>query len=237
MAGSVGIAPGSTTIRLPDGTIIAIADWTDRDHWATVDIRADYTGQPLDAFACGLGQIIPGSDRFVTKADYSLPRAGYAGLPQSYEFLIFGWRAAAIGPRDLIACDAAQVFFATTAVAFRYRERTRAELPLSELLRSPPAPYPQTDEQPVGVPSTPAPNVGVPAARSQTPVDAGEPFAPLIGRTFVLPIRIQEQLSFSCEITPQDGLAIDAIRLTLRHVGAVLSLRFFFSGLYKTPVA
>ncbi len=89
MIGSVGVAPGTTTLRLPDGTAIQLSDWIDDKLYATVQLT---NGQstPVEAFSSGRSQAIPGGTRTTTRVDTNVPRAGDGGLPKDWEMLIYG---------------------------------------------------------------------------------------------------------------------------------------------------
>lgn len=88
--GSVGVAPGTTTVRLPDGRVVALTDWIDDKFFGVVEWQ-NGDNQPLLAFSTGLSQVIPGGQRPATEVDTNLPRNGDSGLPQDWEFLLYGW--------------------------------------------------------------------------------------------------------------------------------------------------
>jgi hypothetical protein len=87
--GQVGVAPGTTTITLPDGSTIALADWIDDKLYGSVQITNGQT-TPVEAFSTGRSQIIPGGSRVQTRVDTNIPRAGDNGLPKDWEMLIYG---------------------------------------------------------------------------------------------------------------------------------------------------
>lgn len=89
MIGTVGVAPGTTTIRLPDGSAIQLSDWIDDKLYATVQLT---NGQstPVEAFSAGRSQAVPGGTRTSTRVDTNVPRAGDSGLPKDWEMLIYG---------------------------------------------------------------------------------------------------------------------------------------------------
>lgn len=89
MIGSVGVAPGTTTLRLPDGTAIQLSDWIDDKLYATVQI-SNGQSTPVEAFSAGRSQAIPGGTRTSTRVDTNVPRAGDGGLPKDWEMLIYG---------------------------------------------------------------------------------------------------------------------------------------------------
>lgn len=90
MRGTVGVAPSTTTLTLPDGTAVALADWIDDKLYGTVQLQ---TGQstPVEAFSSGRSQAIPGGARVQTRVDTNIPRNGDSGLPKDWEMLVYGW--------------------------------------------------------------------------------------------------------------------------------------------------
>ena len=88
--GYVGVAPGTTTITLPDGTTVALSDWIDDKLYGTIQLVNAQNNQ-LIAFANGRSQPIPGGTRIQTRVDTNIPRSGEAGLPKDWEVLVYGW--------------------------------------------------------------------------------------------------------------------------------------------------
>lgn len=88
--GKVGVAPGTTTLTLPDGRAIALADWIDDKHWTTVELE-NGDNDMLEAFAGSRSQPIVGGTRPATQVDTNVPRNGSIGLPLSWEFMVYGW--------------------------------------------------------------------------------------------------------------------------------------------------
>lgn len=89
MAGTVGVAPGTTTLTLPNGQTVAISDWIDDKLYSTVQITNGQTS-PVEAFTAGRSQPIPGGTRASSRVDTNIPRNGDSGLPQSWEMFIYG---------------------------------------------------------------------------------------------------------------------------------------------------
>ena len=88
--GYVGVAPGTTTITLPDGTTVALSDWIDDKLYGTIQLVNGQNNQ-LIAFANGRSQPIPGGTRIQTRVDTNIPRSGESGLPKDWEVLVYGW--------------------------------------------------------------------------------------------------------------------------------------------------
>ncbi len=89
MAGTVGVAPGTTTFTLPDGRVVAIEDWIDDKLYSTVQLVNGQT-TPVEAFTSGRSQPIAGGARTATRVDTNSPRAGDTGLPMSWEMFVYG---------------------------------------------------------------------------------------------------------------------------------------------------
>ena len=88
--GYVGVAPGTTTITLPDGTTVALSDWIDDKLYGTVQLNNGDTNEVI-AFSNGRSQPIPGGTRIQTRVDTNVPRNGETGLPKDWEMLVYGW--------------------------------------------------------------------------------------------------------------------------------------------------
>lgn len=86
----VGVAPGTTTLTLPDGSTIQLADWIDDKLYGTLQL-SNGQSTPVEAFSAGRSMPIPGGARVQTRVDTNIPRAGDSGLPNSWEMLCYGW--------------------------------------------------------------------------------------------------------------------------------------------------
>lgn len=89
MAGTVGVAPGTTTIQMDNGKTISIEDWIDDKLYSTVQLTNAQTS-PVEAFVSGRSQPIPGGNRASTRVDTNIPRSGDTGLPMSWEMYVYG---------------------------------------------------------------------------------------------------------------------------------------------------
>lgn len=89
MAGTVGVAPGTTTVTLDNGQTIQISDWIDDKLYSTVQFSNGQT-TPVEAFSAGRSQQIPGGTRTSTRVDTNVPRAGDGGLPKDWEMYVYG---------------------------------------------------------------------------------------------------------------------------------------------------
>ncbi len=89
MNGKTGTSPGTTTLTLPGGRAISLADWIDDRHWTTVELE-NGDNETLNAFSAGKSQPITGGTRGMTLVDTNIPGTGLNGLPKSWEFMIYG---------------------------------------------------------------------------------------------------------------------------------------------------
>src|SRR5262245_40588789 len=89
MIGTVGVAPGTSTLRLPDGSVIQLSDWIDDQLYGGVQLTNGQT-TPVEAFSNGGSQAVPGGTRTATRVDTNIPRAGDSGLPKDWEMLVYG---------------------------------------------------------------------------------------------------------------------------------------------------
>lgn len=88
MAGTVGVAPGTTTITMENGQTMQISDWIDDKLYSTVQINNGVA--PVEAFSAGRSQQIPGGTRTSTRVDTNIPRPGSAGLNKDWEMYVYG---------------------------------------------------------------------------------------------------------------------------------------------------
>jgi hypothetical protein len=91
-SGMVGTAPSTTTLTMPDGSTIMLADWIDDKLYGSVQLVNGQTG-PVEAYSTARSMPIPGGQRIQTGVDTNIPRAGDNGLPKDWEMLVYGWGA------------------------------------------------------------------------------------------------------------------------------------------------
>jgi len=89
MTGTVGVAPGTSTLMLPTGQVLQISDWVDDKFFGSIQLSNGQT-TPVEAFSTGRSQPIPGGTRAQTRADTNIQKAGDNGLPTSWEMMIYG---------------------------------------------------------------------------------------------------------------------------------------------------
>jgi len=87
---SVGTAPGTITLMMPNGLVYALQDWIDDKLYSTVEWQ-NGDAQPLSAMISGLSAVITGGARSNTEVDTNVPKDGNAGLPKDYQFHVYGW--------------------------------------------------------------------------------------------------------------------------------------------------
>lgn len=232
--GTVGVAPGTTTFTLQDGTVIALADWIDDRYFGVVQL-SNGQATPVEAFSAGRSQQIPGGTRSMTNVDTNIPRAGSNGLPQAYEMLIFS-----IGLKMVRACrpqtGQSQPVIADGSGAlsdplilntmfqidrvlyseFKYREKTYAEGVFQD--------FPQGHG--FNVFST---NSAFELAQNGIP-------SPRDKNAMVLPIRLQENLAFKMVFSPAAALAIAQPASDGGTNLSFVDLKTYLYGLIKRPV-
>lgn len=86
--GTVGVAPGTTTLQLEDGSVIQIVDYIDDKHWGTCEWATGDTSS-ISIYSAALSQAIPGGTRPLFRVDTNIPRSGDNGLPQAWEFYVY----------------------------------------------------------------------------------------------------------------------------------------------------
>ena len=231
--GYVGVAPGTTTITLPDGTTVALSDWIDDKLYGTVQLVNGQTNEII-AYSNGRSQPIPGGTRIQTRADTNIPRNGETGLPKDWEMLVYGWgwkfvrtmRANAAGA--VVLPDGAgalsdppdqRTFFDVDRVTFfeyRYNDKQYTQGTMQE--------YPQGH----GINL-----VTTNAAREQ--VTNGIP-SPRDRVALVLPVHERENLSFQGKLQPEAALAIAQPASDGGLVLGFLDVKLYKFGMIKRTV-
>lgn len=232
--GTVGVAPGTTTFTLQDGTVISLADWIDDRVFGTIQLSNGQSSS-LECFGAGLSQQIPGGTRTLNTADTNLQRPGSNGLPQAYELLVFSIgidfvRAcrAQTGGTQPVAQDTSgalsepvrmTTFFQINRlvnVQFKYREKVYAE------------------GVPVNFPNGRGAWINTTSSDFEV-VNNGRP-DPRSRNSMVLPIRLQENLSFKLVVNPQQALVISQDATDGSTDLTFVDMKGELNGLYKRPV-
>ncbi len=233
--GYVGVAPGTTTITLPDGSTVALSDWIDDKLYGTVQLNNGQNNEVI-AFSNGRSQPIPGGTRIQTRVDTNIPRNGESGLPKDWEMLVYGWgikMVRAMRPSDgstqPILADqvtnslsdpvAQRTFFNIDRVLFceyRYNDKQYSQGVIQD--------YPQGG----GINL-----VTTNAAREQ--VTNGTP-SPRDRVALVLPVHERENLGYQMRLQPEAALIINQPASDGNTALEFLDLKVYKWGLIKRTV-
>ncbi len=232
--GTVGVAPGTTTFTRQDGTVISLADWIDDRVYGAIQLSNGQSGS-LECFGAGLSQQIPGGTRTLTSTDTNLQRPGSNGLPQAYELLVFSIGIDFVracrpqtGQAQPVIADGSgalseplrnSTFFGinrVTNIQFKYREKVYAE------------------GVPVNFPNGRGAWINATSSDFEV-VNNGRP-DPRSRNSMVLPIRLQENLSFKLVFAPQSPLAIAQQASDGGTALAFVDAKGELNGLFKRPV-
>jgi hypothetical protein len=88
--GKTGTAPGTTTLTLPGGRAISLADWIDAWQWTTIELQTG-DNDTLNAFTAGRSQPITGGTRNMTLVDTNIESTGLNGHPKAWEFMVYSF--------------------------------------------------------------------------------------------------------------------------------------------------
>ena len=225
MRGSVGVAPGTTTLRLPDGTSVALADWIDDKLYGSVEL-SNAQNSPVEAFASGRSQAIPGGTRVQTRVDTNIPRNGDSGLPKDWEMLVYGigirptramrtpWTLAAYSDpvrlQTLFNVD--RVLF----MSFEYNGKAYSQGVISDY--------------PAGV------GFNVFATTGNFEIAQNGVPSPRDRVALVLPIHMRENLGFKCVFQPENALAIAQPAVDAGAALDHVDLKVYLYGLIKRTV-
>lgn len=228
--GKTGTAPGTTTLTLPGGKTIALADWIDDRHWTTVELE-NGDNDTLNAFSSGRSQQITGGTRPNTAVDTNIPGTGTNGLPKAWEFMIYGLalefmratrpNAGETNPRLTSFSDPLRqrTFFEINRRVFCkyvYNGKMYSEGLISD--------YPAGSGLSLFTTqaTTEQANNGVPSPRDRV--------------AMVLPIHEREQLAYAMELTPVIALAIAQPASDAGAALGFVDLRVKKNGLIKRTV-
>jgi hypothetical protein len=230
MSGKTGTAVGTTTLTLPGGRSIALADWIDDRHWTTIEL-ANADNDTLEAFVQGRSQPIVGGTRNMTLVDTNIESTGSMGHAKAHEFMVYSIAieyvratrvaGAAVNPALANYSDPLtfRTFFELSRRLFiRYMYNTKK---FSEGLV---VDYPQGH----------GPNVFSTNANIEA-VTNGRP-SPRDAIAMVLPIHEQELLNYHCEVTPVIALAIAQAAADGGAALPFVDMRIIKRGLIKRSV-
>ncbi len=129
----VGVAPGTTTLRLPDGTVISLREWLAGSYYSSMIIdpwREDISHSPTRLFSYGRAQMIPNTNKYAEAWHTNIPISGDCGLPRDWEGLVYGVRA-----ETNQYSPAVWDWAAKTHVKVIYNQKTYFETSLLSLLK------------------------------------------------------------------------------------------------------
>lgn len=226
--GTVGVAPGTTTLQLPDGSAIQLSDWIDDRYYSTVQLTNGQVNQ-VEAFSSGRSQPIPGGARASTRVDTNITRAGDAGLGKDFEMLIYSigvrmvrvMRAAGATPTlaDFSDPPRLQTLFNVDRVTFLTFEYNQKVYSSGVTLN-----YPQG----LGF------NVFGTTANIEI-AQNGRP-SPQDRNSLVLPIHMRENLSYKMVFQPEAALAINQLASDGGANLTFADVKVELIGLIKRPV-
>lgn len=232
--GTVGVAPGTTTFTLQNGDVISLADWIDDRVFGTIQL-SNGQSTPLECFGAGISQQIPGGTRTLTEADTNLQRAGSNGLQQAYEMLVFS-----IGIEFMRACrpqtGQAQPVLSDGSGALSEAPRFDTIFGVNRLVnvkfkyRDKPYAEGIPENFPVGH------GFWINTTTSDFEVVQNGRPTPDSRNALVLPIRLQENLSFKLVFYPQAPLVINQLATDGGTNLTFLDVRGELNGPFKRPV-
>lgn len=225
--GTVGTAPGTTTLTLPGGFTVALSDWIDDRHWTTVELE-NGDNNTLEAFASGRSQPITGGARPNTAVDTNIPATGLQGLPKDWEFLVYGFgfefiRAARATTNPTLTSFSDPIRF-TTFFQINRRIANQYVYNGKQYTQGLIVDYPQGHGPAVFTTqtSTEIVNNGVPSPRDRL--------------AMVLPVHERELLGYAMQITPVTALVIAQPASDAGENCTFVDLRVLKTGLIKRTV-
>lgn len=237
-----------TQIRLPNGRVIALVDWSDMPLFSTVDLAPNFTDQVIQAFNYIVSDQVSSSQnitvrRTATDKDTNISSPGT--LAATEEMLVYNIK---VEPY-LFLCDTEVGFDANNAtplggVGFPVMEanllsylhsRLLLQLEVSQKL------YANASlgyfNQGFGVfPTGIAGSVAVPAGQRSFGIQ-GFPSADA-PRSFTVPVHIGGQENYRINLENSLGSAVEFFDLAgVATPSRLVSLRIYLEGLYKRPVS
>lgn len=175
--------PDGRVYRLPNGARISFSDWTSGSMYSAADLTTVAENAECRLFEYGKSQLLPGSSTAcATDLHTNVPRAGYVGLPQGFEGLVFGLTArTSVAPALQEYLDA---WIDTAVIHFSYNYKVVFHAPLRKLF---------TDERQTIDRAT----AGVAINVNQEDQPTSLRSATMEG---MLPIHLRENLSYYAEI-------------------------------------
>lgn len=234
MRGTVGVAPGTTTLMLDNGQAIALEDWIDDKLYGTVQLSNGMV-TPVEAFSASRSQVVPGGARVQTRVDTNIPRAGDSGLPKDWEMYIYsiGIRPVRVcrstsGGTNPILADTGGAMSAnpTLATLFQIDRLTFVQFEYNGKA------YTQ------GVMTDYPPGAGYGLVTTGTDIELaqnGRP-SPRDRTALVLPIHMKENLGYKMPFQPEAALVISQAAVDEGTALTFMDVRVTLQGLVKRTV-
>lgn len=242
-----------TQIRLPDGQVVALVDWTDKPLYGSCDLGSGYTNEIVDLFQVSVGRPVPSAapgggivPRQNTLADTNISTQG--GLSSTEEFLIYSMKPevqefyyeapnfttrASTGPNALPYMPQPSL---QTLAQLNAALLLEIEISLKIYSQAGFGWYnlgfgPQSQFQ-TGVPGSPA--------NGTTPANQGHPAQDAV-RTLVVPMHIGGQENFRVRLRNPTAdpvnFGVSAVDPTDIDANRMVTIRVYLDGLYKRPVS
>lgn len=238
-----------TQIRLPNGRVIALVDWSDMPLFSTVDLLNGFTDQTIQAFNYIVSDQVSSSQnisvrRTATDKDTNISSPGtlaateemlvYNIKVEPYQYIVSGSDATTVGAASSIAGVGGNIM--EGALLSFLQSRLLLQLEVSQKL------YANAGlgyyNQGFGAFTTAI--AGTVAAGVQRSLsNQGVPTADA-PRSFTIPVHIGGQENYRLNLVNSLGSAVPFISLagTPAATGtSLVSLRFYLEGLYKRPVS
>ena len=238
-----------TQIRLPNGRVIALVDWSDMPLFSTVDLLNGFTDQTIQAFNYIVSDQVSSSQnvtvrRTATDKDTNISSPGtlaateemlvYNIKVEPYQYVVVGGDATTVGTAASVATTGGPIM--EGALLSFLQSRLLLQLEISQKL------YANAGlgyfNQGFGAFTTAI--AGTVAAGVQRSLsNQGVPTADA-PRSFTIPVHIGGQENYRLNLVNSLGSAVPFISLAGTAAGAgtsLVSLRFYLEGLYKRPVS
>lgn len=237
-----------TQIRLPNGRVIALVDWSDMPLFSTVDLLNGFTDQTIQAFNYIVSDQVSSSQnvnirRTATDKDTNISSPGtlaateemlvYNIKVEPYQYIVAAGDASTVGEASSIATTGGPIM--EGALLSFLQSRLLLQLEVSQKL------YANAGlgyfNQGFGAFTTAV--AGPAAAVTRSLSNQGVPTADA-PRSFTIPVHIGGQENYRLNLVNSLGSAVPFIDFdgaAAAEGTSLVSLRFYLEGLYKRPVS
>lgn len=238
-----------TQVRLPNGRVIALVDWSDMPLFSTVDLLNGFTDQTIQAFNYIVSDQVSSSQnitvrRTATDKDTNISSPGtlaateemlvYNVKVEPYQYVVSGSDASTVGSAASIATPGGPVM--EGALLSFLQSRLLLQLEISQKL------YANAGlgyfNQGFGAFTTAfAPGAALASPRSLSNQGIPSADAP---RSFTIPVHIGGQENYRMNLVNSTGDAVPFINFSGAAAAtgtSLVSLRIYLEGLYKRPVS